>query len=215
MLLDSLKSCITDLQVEDCLPVCVWLCVCVCACVRVCVWVVGVCFLCVCVCVCVYWEISQQKFCNDSCFPYKNIKSPISHTPTIYCKNHKALSFNKIAVQWINYVRKCLIQVTSTRTMAYAIFHHRLVLTADKNISWFLEQRVKSCSGRSWLRIRSSSRLLNTEVKEIWCSYGAGYYGHCDEICDWGVWHTAINTWKMLVTRGIILRCPNIQQSFL
>jgi len=141
--------------------VCVSVCVCVCWCMPV--------------FVCVYWDICHQNFCNVSCLPYKNIKSPISHTLTIYCKSHRALSFNKIAVQWINYVRKCLVPVTSTRTTAYASMHHRVVLTADKNISWFLEQRVKSCSGHSWPRIRSSSRLLNTEVNEIWSSYGAGY----------------------------------------
>ena len=80
----------------------VWVCVCVyesvCFCVCVCVGV-GVCF-CVCVCLfmcmCVYLDISHQKFCNVSCLPYKNIKSPISHTLTIHCTNHKALSFNMI-----------------------------------------------------------------------------------------------------------------------
>ena len=164
--------------------VCVYFCVCVCVCVGLCV-VVCVClcvyvcvFVCLCVwgvCVGVYWDISHQKFCNVSCFPYKNVKSPISHTLTIHCTNHKAPSFNKIAVQQINYLRKCLVKVTSTRTMAYSSMHHRVVLTADKNFSWFSEQRVKPCSGRRWLRIRNSSRLLNAEVNEIWSSYGAGY----------------------------------------
>ena len=89
------------------------------------------------------------------------------HTLTIHCTNPKALSFNKIAVQRINYVGKCLVQVTSTRTTAYSSIHHRVVLTADKNITWFLKQRVNSCSGRSWLRRPTSSRLLNTVVNEI------------------------------------------------
>ena len=172
-----MKSCIIDLQ-EEWLPVCVCGCVCVGVCVCGCV--------CVCICVCAYLDISHQKFCNVSCFPYKNIKSPILDTLTIHCTNHKALSFNKIAIQRCNYVRKCLGQVTSTRTTAYWIIHHRVFLTADKNITWLLKQRVKSCSWRSWLRIRTSSRLLNTVVNEIWGSYSAGYEGHCDQLCDCG-----------------------------
>ena len=42
-----------------------------------------------------------------------NITSYISHTLTIHCPNHKALTFIKIIVQQINYVMKCLGQVTS------------------------------------------------------------------------------------------------------
>ena len=167
--------------------------------------------MCVCVCTETFHTKSSIKV---SCFPYKNIKSPISLKVTINCKNQKAPSFNKIAVQRFNYVRKCLVQVTSTRTTAYSSIHHSVILTADKNITWFLQQRVKSCSGHSWLRIWNSSRLLNTEVNEIWSSYDDGYESHCDQLCDWGVWQTAINTWKKLFTSGIFLRC-HIRQSFL
>jgi len=93
-------------------------------------------FVCLCVCMCVL-----------------NIKSPISHTLTIHCSNRKALTFNKITVPQINYVMKRLGQVTGTRTMEYSSIHQSVVLTADKNITWHLEQRVKSRKGRSCLRI--------------------------------------------------------------
>ena len=180
--------------VRECACVCVsvYLCWCVCVCVRACVRVWLCVFVCVCRCVCVcvrvcvYLDISQQKFSNVSCLPYKNIKSPISHTLTIHCTNHEALSFNKIAVQQFNYVRNCLGQATSTRKMAYSSIHHRGVLTADKNITWLLEQRVKSCKGHSWLRIRTSSRLLSTVVNEIWSSYSSVYEGHFDQLWDCG-----------------------------
>ena len=102
-----------------------------------------------------------------SCSPPPSPPSPPTSPPTSPPPPPPPLSFNKIAVQRINYVRKCLVQVTSTRTTAYSSTHHSVVLTADKNITWFLQQRVKMCSGRSWLRIRTSSRLLNTEVNEI------------------------------------------------
>jgi len=36
-------------------------------------------------------------------------------------------------------------QVTSSRTMAKASNNHTVGVTADKNITWLLEQRVKSC----------------------------------------------------------------------
>ena len=112
-------------------------------CVSLCVWVV-------CVCVCVM-----------------NIKSYISHTLTIHCSNHKALTFIKIIVQQINYVMKCLGQVTGTRTMAYSSIHQSVVLTDDKNITCHLEHRVKSRLGRSCLRIGMISSLLNNVVNEI------------------------------------------------
>jgi len=157
-------------------------CVCVrvgvCTCVCMCVWVR--------VCVSVYWDIFPQKLCNVSFFPYKNIKPPISHTLSIHCTNHNALSFNKIAVQWFNHDRKCLGQVRSKRATANSSIHHRLGLTADRNITWLLEKRVKSCSGLSWFRTRTSSRLLNTVVNEIWSSYSAAYEGYCDQSCDCG-----------------------------
>jgi len=72
--------------------VCVILCVCVCAraCARVSV--------CACLRVCLLRHF-PQKLCNVSCFPYKNMKSPLLPTLTISCTNHKALSFNKITVK--------------------------------------------------------------------------------------------------------------------
>jgi len=147
---------------------------CVCVCVHACM------------CACVYWDISTQKLCNVSCFPYKNIKPPSFHTLTIYCTKYKALSFNKIAVKWFTSDRKWLGQVTSTRTMENASNNHMVGVTADKNITWLLEQRVKSCSGLSWLRIWSCSRILNTVVNEISSSYSAAYEGHCHQLCDCG-----------------------------
>jgi len=98
---DSLKRCSSDLQVEEWLPVCVcvcvYVCVCACACVCLCVCV----YMCVCVrvCVCLLRHFTT-KVLYVSCFPYKDIISPISHTLTIHCTIHKALSFNKITVKW-------------------------------------------------------------------------------------------------------------------
>ena len=51
----------------------------------------------------------------------------------------------------------CLGEVTNTRTLANACNNHMVVVTADKKITWPLEQRMKSCSGLSWPMIRSSS----------------------------------------------------------
>jgi len=140
--------------------VCVCVCVCVCLCVCVCVSMYV--SVCVCVCMCVYVFICV---CMHVCV--LKIKYPISHTLTIHCSNHKALTFNKITVQQINYVMKCLGQVTGTRTMAYSSIHHIVVLTAVKNITWDLEHSAKSRLGRSCLRIRISSSLLNNVVNEI------------------------------------------------
>jgi len=140
----------------------VWIgCECVCDSVNVRVWVcvfvcLCVCGVCVCVCVCVYWDISLQKLCNVSCFPYKNIKSPLLHTLTI------------------------------NLTTANASNNHRMGATADKNITWLLEQRVKLCSGSSWLRIWSCNRLLNNVIYEIWSSFRPDYEGHTDQLCDCG-----------------------------
>ena len=131
-------------------------------CVSLCVWVV-------CVCECV-----------------TNIKSYISHTLTIHCPNHKALTFIKIIVQQINYLMKCLGQVTGTRTMAYSSIHHSVVLTAVKNKKWHLDHRVKSRLWCSCLRIRNIRSLLNNVVNEIWSSYCAGYEGHCDLLFPYG-----------------------------
>ena len=73
-----------------CVRVCGYGCVCVSVCVSVCV------------CVCV-----SVGMCVGGCVRVCE-KSPLSHTLTIHCTNHKGLSFNKIAVQRFNYVRKCL-----------------------------------------------------------------------------------------------------------
>jgi len=139
---------------------------CVCECVSVCVCVFVCVYMCVCLCVC---ECACVRACVCARVHVRvlNIKSPISHTITIHCSNHKALTFNKITVQKINYVTKCLGQVTGTRTMAYSSIHHSVVLTAVKNIKWHLENRVKSRLGCSCLRIRNSSSLLNNVVNEI------------------------------------------------
>ena len=51
--------------------------------------------------------------------------------------------------------------------MAHECNNHMVEVTADKNITWPLEQSVDSWSGLSWLRIRYSSRLLNIVVNEI------------------------------------------------
>ena len=48
--------------------------------------------------------------------------------------------------------------------MAHECKNQMVGVTADKNITWPIEQRVKTCSGFSRPRIRSSSRLLNTVV---------------------------------------------------
>jgi len=58
-------------------------------------------------------------------------------------------------------------QVTSTRTRANSSINNMVGVTADKNITWNFENRVKSSSGLSWLRIRNNNRLLNTVVNEI------------------------------------------------
>ena len=158
-------------------------CLCVCEWVYVCVWVWVWVWLWVCVCVCVHVFVFvcvcvcgggcllrhfPQKLCNVSCFPYKEMKSPLQHVLTIHFRNHKAVSFNKIAVKWFKYDRKCLGQVTSIRTMANANYNHMVCVTADVNITWLLEQRLKSCSGLSLLRKCSCNRHLNTVVNEIW-----------------------------------------------
>ena len=64
--------------------------------------------------------------------------------------------------------------------MAHECNNHMVGVTVDKKITCPLEQRVKSCSGHSWLRIRSSSRPLNTVVNEILSSFSAAYDGHYD-----------------------------------
>jgi len=40
-------------------------------------------------------------------------------------------------------------------------------VTADMNINWNFEKRVKSCSMFSWLRIRNKNRVLNKIINEI------------------------------------------------
>jgi len=139
----------TDLHVEDWLPLCVCVCVWVCVCVSVCV--------CICVCVCVWLCVHvcvcllrcfPQKLCKFSCFPYKNMKSTLLHKLKI------------------------------NLTMQNASNNHMVGVKADNNITWILEQRVKSCSGFSWFRIRSSSRFLNNVVYEIWSSIRPEYEDH-------------------------------------
>ena len=153
--------------VRVCVFVCVRVCVraCLCACVSVCV---GVCVS-VCVCLCVF--VCVFVFVCVCVWWTSNL---LYHTLTIHWSNHKALTFNKITVQQINYVMKCLGQVAGTRTMAYSSIHQSVVLTGDKNITCHLEHRVKSHLVCSCLRIRISSSLLNKVLNEIWSSYCAG-----------------------------------------
>jgi len=54
-----------------------------------------------------------------------------------------------------------------TRTRANSSINNMLDVTADKNIKWNFEKRVKSCSVISWLRIWNNNRLLNKVVNEI------------------------------------------------
>ena len=58
-------------------------------------------------------------------------------------------------------------QVTSTRTRAITSINNMVGVTADKNITWNFEKRVKSFSVYSWLRIRNNNRLSKTVVNEI------------------------------------------------
>jgi len=45
--------------------------------------------------------------------------------------------------------------------------NNMVCVTADKNITWYFEKRVKSFSVYSWLRIRNNNRLSKTVVNEI------------------------------------------------
>ena len=64
--------------------------------------------------------------------------------------------------------------------MAHECNNQMVGVTADQNIIWPLEQSVKLCSGPGWLRIWSSSSLLNNVVNDIFSPYGAAYDCHCD-----------------------------------
>ena len=57
--------------------------------------------------------------------------------------------------------------ITGTRTRANSNINYIVGVSANKNITWNFEKRVKSCSVYSWHSIHNNNRLLNMVVNEI------------------------------------------------